>query len=107
MEVIATYDVIVKHSEFNATMEKFGYRDRWKSNNVTYYLPNMTLWQNNKALNDAKMLATQSKVILQRCMTGEATPGPGISGEQHAWNLLLSMVIYLKCFNLRSSIWHF
>ena len=84
MEVIATYDVIVKHSEFNATMEKFGYRDRWKSNNVTYYLPNMTLWQNNKALNGAKTVAAQSKVILQRCMKVEATPWAGTSGEQHA-----------------------
>ena len=87
MEVIVTYDVSAKQVEFKAAMESFGYRDRWKSNDKLYYLPNTTLWQQNKALqdavNDAKKVAADLRVTLQRCIAVESSTWAGITGEHH------------------------
>ena len=51
MDALLTYDVSGKHSEVKRDLKKLGYMDVWVANNITYNLPNTTLWKKDSDLN--------------------------------------------------------
>jgi hypothetical protein len=51
MDAFITYDVTNGgQKEVKEGMKKKGYYDKWTANNVTYYLPDTTLWKNDTEL---------------------------------------------------------
>jgi hypothetical protein len=93
MESFITYDVSARQNDVKNEMVKLGYADNWRSDNVTYYLPNTSLWKKDKELNqavvdiknvidrlNANKTYYQEKIILWRCIVTSANPWAGIPG---------------------------
>jgi hypothetical protein len=88
MEAVVTYDVSGRQTDVKNNMIGRGYSDAWKSSNVTYHLPNTTLWKGNvasldTALADIKAAAAACGVTLERAVAFSSTPWAGIPGLPH------------------------
>jgi len=93
MESFITYDVSARQNDIKNEMVKLGYSDSWRADNVTYHLPNTSLWRKDKELKqaivdiknvidnlNANKSTYQEKIILLRCIVTSASPWAGIPG---------------------------
>ena len=97
MNAFITYDVSNNgQKEVKDGMKKIGYHDRWLKDNITYYLPETSLWKKDtelaQALKDIKAVISKAnesrpandKIRLVRCIVVSAHPSDGIPGEPHS-----------------------
>ena len=95
MDTLITYDISRRHAEVKKALKILNYHDDWTTNNVTYYLPNTTLWKKNieqedalkeiksviARLNQGQTLANQ--IELERCACVNVMPWAAIPGKEH------------------------
>jgi len=88
MASFITYDVSSQQSTVKQGMLNCGYQDRFLHENITYYLPNTTLWHptadKQKAVQDLQFVTRTLGVVLQRAFAVPLFDGfEGIPGEPH------------------------
>jgi hypothetical protein len=47
MQILITYDVSIRQPEVKKELKTKGFLDYWVDNQISYYLPNTTLWHPN------------------------------------------------------------
>ena len=87
MEIIITYDISDKHTEFKNEMKLLGYKDKVRgiTNCEWIYLPNTTLYHPSKnpstAREEARKICKNLKIELERCISTIWDNWAAICGE--------------------------
>lgn len=95
MHTLITYDVSRRQTEVKKALKELSYFDAWTSDNITYYLPNTTLWKKDITSEDslremksiiAKLNQGQpisNQIELERCACVPVNPWAAIPGRPH------------------------
>jgi len=95
MNTLITYDVSRGQPEVKQALKNLNYLDYWKENNITYYLPNTTLWKKDieqgYALKEMQAVIAKlnqgqpsyNQIELERCACVNVNPWAAISGKPH------------------------
>jgi len=83
-KIVLCYDINSKHNQVKDSLKELGYSDRWKkiSTNVTYDMPNTTVWHPTKTVSqataDIRRVCNNLGVVLERsfsALTGSEVDG--------------------------------
>lgn len=85
MKTLLTYDVDDKQKEVKDELLRKGYYKSWSNENITYYLPNTTVWRDNTtpstAIADIKSITANLRVKLTRAVAVDFPTWDGIEGD--------------------------
>ncbi len=87
--ILLTYDLKEdrlhesKHSQVKNSMKALGYYDAWTHNNVTYTLPNTTLFKDGSVSQAKAELLSCATAVVERFVAVEFSNWEAIKGEPY------------------------